>query len=154
MLLQSFIILTGSVMLGGFVQGVASQTRAVRYGCHSFTVLKTFYLRDPTTNERCTLKIPNVVCGGFCETETELISKNFAIDPKWGAYRLSPVPNCKCCDLIQHRLHTVRAMTLTCVEGQKWNQTFEYKIPARREQSDRVCGCRTCTSSATVSPPL
>lgn len=144
MLLQSFIILTGSVMLGGFVQEGASMTEL----CQPFPVVKTFNLRDPTTNEQCTLKILNYVCGGFCDTGTGFIGpKNFAIDPQLNAYRLLPETNCECCEPIRQPIpRTFPAMAFTCVEGQKWNQTLKLALA-----SDRKCNCRTCTSSTTVN---
>ena len=138
------MILTGSVILGGLVQEGASQTR-VRHEsvCQSFRVVKTFSLRDPTTNEHCTLKIPTKVCGGFCLSETEIISK---IDPQSNAYRLSPVTKCRCCEPThQPPLHIFPAGSFRCTEGQKWNQSLKFRLPINN------CHCRTCTSSATVN---
>ena len=140
MMLQSFIILAGSVMLGGFAQEGAS-TR-VHNECRSYPVVKTFNLRDPTTNERCTLEIHNAICVGFCESETE----NIAIDRQSDAYRLLPVASCECCEPIRKPLlHIFPAMTFTCVEGQKWNQTLKLSLNNNR------CHCRTCRSSSTVN---
>ena len=149
MLLQSFIILTGSVMLGGFVQESAS-TR-VRHGfCQSFNVVKTFSLKDPITSEQCTLKILNVVCGGFCESETEIRISNLrsTIYSQSNEYRLSPVASCKCCEFThQPRLHPFPPMSFTCEEGHKWNQTVNIHIPTISKR----CHCRTCISSSTVN---
>ena len=139
------MILTGSVViLGGLVEEGASQTR-VRYGsfCQSFRVVKTFSLRDPTTNEYCTLEVPTRVCRGFCESRTEIISR---IDPQSNAYRLSPVTKCRCCEPThQPPLHTFPAGSLNCTEGHKWNQILKIHLPINK------CHCRTCTSSATVN---
>ena len=142
------LILTSSLILGSFVQEsdnmrVSMSRESDR--CHPYKVTKTFRMTDPTTYKPCTLEIPSVICAGFCKTETGIKSSEQTADPRF-QYRLEPEPDCKCCEPKHARkLYPIPPMTLSCLEGHKWNQTVKLQAPADD------CRCRPCTSSRHVN---
>lgn len=139
------LMVMGLVILGGVVPEGAG-TRVHDHECKVYPVVKTFNLKDPVTNDPCTLEIMTTICGGFCESNTRMGSKVLKkTDPATGAYRLSTVTECECCEsVLPPRLLSVRPMTYPCAEGHKWNQTLY--IPSLTT----ACHCRSCTSSNTV----
>ena len=138
-------LMVGLVMLGSFLQE-GSSTTVRREFCQAYNVVKTFDLRDPVTNDICTLKIPSIVCGGFCESETVMTSKHYEGNAATGIHQLLAETNCNCCEPLQQPLlHDVQPLVLTCLEGQKWNYTVKIQVPVSNE-----CSCRTCSSSLIV----
>ena len=139
-MLQSLKISLSLVILVGLVQdGNSHQSKE----CRSYPVTKLFSLRDSTTNNLCTLRLFNHICGGFCKTKSSITAQN---DEKLkadqsGTYRLSLITDCKCCEPVhKERLYTFQPMELECLQGQKWNETVKIKLlPPSSE-----CICRPC----------
>ena len=140
-------LIVGLVMLGSILQeGSGTGTAVRRNFCQAYEVVKTFNLRDPVTNEICTLEILSFVCGGFCDSDT-VMTRHDGGNSANGVYQLLPETSCNCCEFLQQPLlHDVPPMVLSCEEGHKWNHTVKIPVPVPGSE----CSCRTCTSSLTV----
>ena len=145
-MLYSFTVLIGLVVFVGFVQECFGTSLRAHYEfCGVYPISKTFNLKDPVTNDPCTLQIFTFMCGGFCRTETEISSRDMKTDPT-GKYRLAPPqPKCKCCEPVQQPgIRSHPPMTYQCLEGHKWNHTLTMRDPIN------ACSCRICSSSNIV----
>ena len=145
---MSYSLMLGLVTLGSFLQEGSGTTAVRREFCQSFDIEKTFNLRDPITNEPCTLKIPNVICGGFCASDSTLMGLEYHESTTGRTYKLvwtstDADDDCKCCEALHNpRLYDAPPMAFTCSEGQKWNYTVKVPVPIGRD-----CTCRTCNPS-------
>ena len=146
---MSYSLMLGLVMLGSFLQEGSGTTAVRREFCQAFDIEKTFNLRDPVTNEPCTLKIPSTICGGFCASDSTLMGLEYhESTTAAGTYKLVRTStdaddDCKCCEArYKPLLHDAPPMTLPCLEGHKWNYTVKLVVPISRD-----CTCRTCNPS-------
>ena len=140
---MSYSLMLGLVTLGSFLQEGSGTTAVPREFCRPFDIVKTFNLRDPLTNQSCTLKIPSIICGGFCASDSALMGLEY--HESTGIYKLVRTStdaddDCKCCEALHKLLlYDAPPMALTCLEGQKWNYAVKFLV-----QTSRNCTCRTC----------
>ena len=141
---MSYSLMLGLVTLGSFLQEGSGTTAVSREFCQPFHIVKTYNLRDPVTNQSCTLEIPTIICGGFCASDFALMGLEYD-ESTTGAYKLVRTStdaddDCKCCEALHTPLlYDAPPMALTCLEGQKWNYIVKLLVPTSRN-----CTCRTC----------
>ena len=141
---MSYSLMLGLVTLGSFLQESSGTTAVSREFCQPFYIVKTFNLKDPVTKQSCTLKIPTVICGGYCASDFGLMGLEYHESTNGRTYELVRAStdaddDCKCCEpLHTPLLYDAPPMALTCLEGQNWNYTVKLLVP-----SSLNCTCRT-----------